>query len=113
MQKNSDLNYDEIKSIEYVGEQDTYDFVIPKTHNYFANNIMVHNCGSIEQDADIITFVYRPAYYSKNPLEVNLAELIIEKNRNGARGTIELECDLATFTFSEKRFIPPGIKNDS
>ena len=49
--------------------------------------------GSIEQDADIVTFLYRDDYYNKTTIEennVSLSELIIGKHRNGATGTIEL-----------------------
>ena len=47
--------------------------------------------GSIEQDADIIMFLYREGYYNKNTEKVsNLTELIIAKNRGGVTGTIHL-----------------------
>lgn len=46
--------------------------------------------GSIEQDADIIMFLYRDGYYNKNSEKVsNLTELIIAKNRGGVTGTLE------------------------
>ena len=46
--------------------------------------------GSIEQDADIIMFLYREGYYNKNTEKVsNLTELIIAKNRGGVTGTLE------------------------
>ena len=49
--------------------------------------------GSIEQDADIVAFLYRDDYYNKSADEksnVSLTELIIGKHRNGGTGTIEL-----------------------
>ena len=46
--------------------------------------------GSIEQDADIIMFLYREGYYNKNSEKAsNLTELIIAKNRSGVTGTLE------------------------
>ena len=46
--------------------------------------------GSIEQDADIIMFLYRDGYYNKNTEKVsNLTELIIAKNRGGVTGTLQ------------------------
>lgn len=59
----------------------------------------IRESGSIEQDADIVAFLYRDDYYDRGegedgdhePPEVdNVVEVIIEKNRSGARGTVEL-----------------------
>lgn len=56
--------------------------------------------GSIEQDADIVMFLYRPDYYrnevdedKQDEIDANLTELIVAKNRHGAVGTIELTFD--------------------
>lgn len=47
--------------------------------------------GSIEQDADIVTFIYRPGYYEPdNPEVQNITDLIIAKHRNGPVGKISL-----------------------
>lgn len=47
--------------------------------------------GSIEQDADIVTFIYRPAYYEPdNPEVQNITDLIIAKHRNGPVGKVQL-----------------------
>lgn len=46
--------------------------------------------GSIEQDADIVMFLYRDEYYNHDTEKQNLAEVIIAKNRNGATGTVQL-----------------------
>ncbi len=54
----------------------------------------IRESGSIEQDADIVAFLYRDDYYrSEDGEEVednNIIEVIIEKNRSGARGTVQL-----------------------
>ena len=59
----------------------------------------IRESGSIEQDADIVAFLYREDYYRKDPDEDgnvpnqesnNIIEVIIEKNRSGPRGTVEL-----------------------
>lgn len=48
--------------------------------------------GSIEQDADIVAFLYREAYYKRDEQEEpdNVTELILEKNRHGTLGTVQL-----------------------
>ncbi|HEY5583544.1 MAG TPA: replicative DNA helicase [Ruminiclostridium sp.] len=46
--------------------------------------------GAIEQDADIVMFLYRDDYYNPETDKKNIAELIIAKHRNGSTGTVEL-----------------------
>ena len=46
--------------------------------------------GSIEQDADIVMFIYRPDQYEKDTAKNNVAEIIVAKHRNGPTGSVEL-----------------------
>lgn len=80
--------------------------------------------GAIEQDADMVMFLYRPEYYGMNSDEngesnAGLCELNIAKHRNGELGTVKLRANLGTQTFSEwmgpvgkvpgSSFIPVGL----
>ena len=46
--------------------------------------------GSLEQDADIVMFIYRPDQYETDTLKQNIAEIVVAKHRNGPVGSIEL-----------------------
>ena len=46
--------------------------------------------GAIEQDADVVMFLYRDEYYNPDSEKKNLAEGIVAKQRNGATGSVEL-----------------------
>jgi len=49
--------------------------------------------GAIEQDADVVLFIYREDKYNENSLEKNIAEIMIAKHRNGPTGAIKLYFD--------------------
>ena len=61
--------------------------------------------GSIEQDADIVLFIYRDDYYNSEGENHNAAELIVAKNRHGETGKIDLQWmgQFTAFTSQEKR----------
>ena len=46
--------------------------------------------GAIEQDADIVMFLYRDDYYNPDSEKKNIAEVIMAKHRSGSTGTVEL-----------------------
>lgn len=64
--------------------------------------------GAIEQDADIIMFLYRDAVYNPNSILKDTAEVIIAKHRNGETGSIPLSFD-ANFTRFGKRPVDIGF----
>ncbi|MGG3448850.1 MULTISPECIES: replicative DNA helicase [Bacillaceae] len=74
----------------------------------------IRESGSIEQDADIVAFLYRDDYYDKESENKNMIEIIIAKQRNGPTGTVELAFvkEYNKFVNIERRFddmsAPPG-----
>ncbi len=55
--------------------------------------------GSIEQDADIVMFLYREDYYNPETERQNITDLMLAKRRRGATGTVELYFDKARVRF--------------
>ena len=74
----------------------------------------IRESGSIEQDADIVAFLYRDDYYDKETENKNIIEIIIAKQRNGPVGTVQLAFakEFSKFVNLETRYdesqIPPG-----
>jgi replicative DNA helicase len=99
----SDVYWDRIASIEADGVRDVYDIEVPGHHNFVANDIVVHN--SIEQDADIVMFIYRDEYYTPETDQANIAEVILSKHRNGPTGMIPLFFRKEQAQFLEVEFL--------
>ncbi len=65
----------------------------------------LRDSGSIEQDADIVSFIYRDEYYNPETTErPGIAEIIVSKHRNGPTGTVDLffQEEFATFRNLQK-----------
>ncbi len=84
----SDVYWDKIISIEPDGEDEVYDLTVEGLHNFVAGDIVLHN--SIEQDSDIVMFIYRDDVYNPESEKKSIADIIIAKHRNGPVGEISL-----------------------
>jgi len=75
----------------------------------------IRESGSIEQDADIVAFLYRDDYYNTESENKNIIEIIIAKQRNGPVGTVQLAFvkEYNKFVNLERRYeddhIPPAV----
>ena len=94
---NSDLYWDQVVSITSSGMEEVFDLTVPTHHNFIANDIVVHN--SIEQDADIVSFIYRDEIYNPDTDQKNIAEISVLKNRNGPTGKLNLFFDKRLTSF--------------
>ena len=103
----SDFIWDEIRSIEPAGEEETFDVRVPGLNSFIGNGIAVHNSGAIEQDADMVLFLYREEYYRERAQPEpdtdaylkwceqmdacrGKADVIVGKQRHGPIGTVTL-----------------------
>jgi replicative DNA helicase len=84
----SDVYWDRIDLIEPDGEAQVFDLTVDKHHNFVCEGVITHN--SIEQDADLVMFIYRDEYYDHESEREGIADLLIAKHRNGGLGTVEL-----------------------
>ncbi|HYZ54258.1 MAG TPA: replicative DNA helicase [Streptosporangiaceae bacterium] len=82
----NDVFWDEIASVESVGEQPVYDATVVGSHNFVANGISLHN--SIEQDSDVVILLHREDAYERESPRAGEADLIIAKHRNGPTTTV-------------------------
>ncbi|HSS08395.1 MAG TPA: DnaB-like helicase C-terminal domain-containing protein, partial [Acidimicrobiales bacterium] len=80
--------WDEIVELRALGEMPTFDATVEDTHNFIANGVIAHN--SLEQDADVVMFLYRDELYNPESPDRGTAEVIVSKHRNGPTGITQL-----------------------
>ena len=105
----SDVYWDRVAAVQADGLDEVFDLTVEELHNFIAGDIIVHN--SIEQDADLVMFLFRPEYY-KSDEKPGVAEVIVAKHRNGPTGMVELKFrrDHTRFYNLETRRPEPGTQ---
>jgi DNA polymerase-3 subunit alpha len=97
----NDIYWDAITEIEYVGEQPTYDLTIPNTHNFIANNLIVHNSHAADYAVLTCQTAYLKAHY---PVEYYTALLTVQRHNSD---------DVTLFTADCRRYgipiLPPDV----
>jgi len=97
----AEIFWDRVVAIEPAGEEEVFDLTVPGPSCWLADGIVSHNSGQIEQDADLVMFIYRDEYYFPETTDKpGEAELIIAKHRNGGLGDVPL-----TFQNEYPRFL--------
>ena len=95
-----ELFWDRVVEVADAGEEEVFDLTVPGPACWLADGIVSHNSGQIEQDADLVMFIYRDEYYHENTDRPGEADLIIAKHRNGGLGDVPL-----TFQGEYPRFL--------
>ncbi len=86
----SDVFWDRVTGIDDDGEEQVFDLTVPGFASWLADGVVSHNSGAIEQDADLVMFIYREEYYDKESERPGEADIIVAKHRNGPVGDVVL-----------------------
>ncbi|MBC8647092.1 MAG: replicative DNA helicase [Thermoanaerobaculia bacterium] len=103
-----DVLWDPIVRIERRGEEPVFDATVPGTHNFVAEGVVAHN--SLEQDADVVIFLYREELYERDTERKGIADVLVAKQRNGPTGEFPLVFLADHMTFAN--YAGPAVVQD-
>jgi replicative DNA helicase len=86
----SELFWDRVVAVEPDGEEEVFDLTVPGPASWLADGVVTNNSGQVEQDADLVLFVYRDDYYNRESDRLGEADIILAKHRNGPIGQLTL-----------------------
>jgi replicative DNA helicase len=82
--------WDTVVEVVADGVEPVFDLTVPGPSNWLADGVVSHNSGQIEQDSDLVMFIYREEYYNRESTRPGEADIILAKHRNGPVGEIVL-----------------------
>jgi len=83
----SDVLWEKIRAIEPAGEEEVFDLRVPGSGNFMADGFIVHNSGALEQDADLVLFLWQKDVQDRRD---GVVRLKLAKHRNGPTADIDL-----------------------
>lgn len=101
MEEKKGLSLEKIVDIKRVGVEQTFDFTVPNTKCFFANNILVHNTGALEEHSDSVVLLDW-LYKTVKGAEMEDYKIHVAKNRNGRTGFVEAKFKPHYYHFEEK-----------